>query len=144
MRWLYKDRQMNSKAYGESIFSLNELKQIIGSHGFYFHRSQWWCCCASRVRLLWGSLQEVLESKPSLLSACWICVCSQPHLKFFPACWQAGSWGMQGARQLSRGLECRSRVCPHLGGQQVPGGPAVSDPTLYSCYLWVGVEEMLH
>lgn len=39
MRWLYKDRQMNSKAYGESIFSLNELKQIIGSHGFYFHRS---------------------------------------------------------------------------------------------------------
>ena len=39
MRWLYKDMEMNSKAYGESIFSKNELKQIIESHGFCFHRS---------------------------------------------------------------------------------------------------------
>lgn len=39
MRWLHEDMQMNWKAYGESIFSTNELKQIIKSHGFYFYRS---------------------------------------------------------------------------------------------------------
>lgn len=30
MRWLYKDMQINSKAYGETIFSINGLKQIVG------------------------------------------------------------------------------------------------------------------
>lgn len=30
MRWLYKDMQINSEAYGESIFSINGLKQIVG------------------------------------------------------------------------------------------------------------------
>lgn len=30
MRWLYKDMQINSKAYGETILPINGLKQIVG------------------------------------------------------------------------------------------------------------------
>lgn len=86
MTWLYKDRQMNSKAYGESIFSINELKQIIKSDGFYFPRSyNGGAVVQAALDCFEEACKRFFESKPSLLSTCWVCVCSRPRLKFFPS-----------------------------------------------------------
>lgn len=74
MRWLYKDMQMNSKAYGESIFSINELKRIIESDGFYFHGSfNGSAVVQAGLNSFKAACKEVLESSPCSPPAGFAC-----------------------------------------------------------------------
>lgn len=142
MRCLYKVMQRSSKAYDERIFSLTGLKQIIESRGFYFHSSYTGdAIIQGGFRLLWGSLKRFLRAKPPCsVHAGFVHAASLAEV--FPSLLTGRKLGGAGFPRGWIAMDEAAR--PHLGGQRVPGGPAVSNQTSYSCYLGVGVEEMLH
>lgn len=135
IRWPPKDKQTNSTAYGESLFSINKLNhwEWCLRMVFYFHGS--YSACAG-LGCSKGAC-EGLCSSPSSHTA----LCAQP--KAFPQPLAAGRRGLQQPDDLPRGpitMDCSA--CPHLGRQRAPGSPTVSLPAPGGSGATAGAEQL--